>query len=144
MKNNFNMYNNLMTRKQLILRKFELLDVKRLILNELEKQGINIKNENIFYIINMIDKVLFEYYMYGVLDTNIIIKDNSSYFLSTFTKDKEMQEEIKSKLNKSIKKMNLNFDSIDNSEFERFIIKCATNIKEKIDKNKQYTYTYSM
>ena len=82
--------------------------------------------------------------MLVVLDTNIIIKDNSSYFLSTFTKDKEMQEEIKSKLNKSIKKMNLNFDSIDNSEFERFIIKCATNIKEKIDKNKQYTYTYSM
>ena len=57
-------YNNYMQRKNLIITKFNLLNMKKNILETLNQMGINTNNKDVSYLVSMIEKVLFDLEMF--------------------------------------------------------------------------------
>ena len=127
-------YYNYMKKRELIETKMEMLNIDTLILKYLKNMNLNTKNKNIIYIKNMVKKVLFDYQMYGKEKTMEII-DNYDYHIYSYSKtlsDHEIQI-VKSKLDKSIDKMNLPCTSVNEENFKEFIITCADSIQNQID-----------
>lgn len=120
-----------------ITKKLEEEKLDEVILDDLKEKEINIENINIKYIVDLIKKIIFNYYMYGVLNTNVMIKENTGTLIASFTnRDPDSVNQLKQLLNDSLKELNFNFTSVDNPEFERFLIGSASKIKSDIDKKR--------
>ena len=94
-----NIYNAHIYKRKLILDKFNDLKIDEVILDYLEEIDIDIKTTNISHLIQMIKKVLFDYYMYGKEVTKKIIEDNKNYLFNTYTNGDEIKENIQELIN---------------------------------------------
>ena len=143
MKNN--PYVKYVTKSSVVLKKLQDSNVDELIVDDLKENEINTENTNAKYIVELVKKIVFDYYMYGSSNINIMIKENTGLLLAGLTNgDVDSVNELKQQLNDSLKKLNFNFDSVSNPEFERFLIGSASRVKKIIDQsiveNKVYSY----
>ena len=120
-------YNNYMQKKELILNKFNLLNVDNIILDTLKERGLNTNNK---YIIQMIKKIIFDIEMYGEIKTINILEKNKDHLYSNMNKDD---------LNTSLTKVNLPYKNIESNSFKQFIVCCAYNARNKMYSDLQYT-----
>ena len=114
-------YNNYMQRKNLIITKFNLLNMKKNILETLNQMGINTNNKDVSYLVSMIEKVLFDLEMYGDIKTIDIINKNKNHLYTT--------DDIE-KLSKS--NINIPYKNLESNSFKQFIMCCAYNTKSNI------------
>ena len=77
------------------------MKIDEVILDYLENININIKSSYTNYLIQMIKKVLFDYFMYGQEVTKRIIDDNKDYLLKTYMNNEDIKENIKQLINNS-------------------------------------------
>ena len=96
-----NIYNEQVVKRKLILDKFNDMKIDEVILDYLENININIKSSYTNYLIQMIKKVLFDYFMYGQEVTKRIIDDNKDYLLKTYMNNEDIKENIKQLINNS-------------------------------------------
>ena len=96
-----NIYNEQVIKRKLILDKFNDMKIDEVILDYLENININIKSSYTNYLIQMIKKVLFDYFMYGQEVTKRIIDDNKDYLLKTYMNNEDIKENIKQLINNS-------------------------------------------
>ena len=118
-------YNNYMQRKELILNKFDLLNIDDIILETLKDMGIIINNK---YIIQMIKKVLFDIEMYGEIKTIDILDKNKDHLYMGINKND---------LVKSLLKSNFPYRNIESNSFKQFIVCCAYNVRNNMCKDFQ-------
>ena len=119
-------YNNYMKRKELILNKFNLLNVDSIILETLNDMGIIINSTSI---IEMIKKVLFDIEMYGEIKTIDILDKNNDHLYSDINKKN---------LTKSLLNSNFPYKNIESNRFKQFIICCAYKVRNNMCKDIDY------
>lgn len=130
-----NPYVNYLSKSASISKKLETEKIDEVILDNLKEKEINIENINVKYIVELIKKIIFNYYMYGMLNTNMMIKENTGDLIASLTnRDPNSINELKQLLNDSLRNLNFNFNTVDNPEFERFLIGSASKIKSDLDR----------
>lgn len=120
-------YNNYMQRKELILNKFDLLNIDDIIIETLNDMGIIINSTSV---IEIIKKVLFDIEMYGEIKTIDILNKN----------DEHLYKDINKKnLTKSLLSSNFPYKNIESNSFKQFIVCCAYKVRNNMCKDLQYT-----
>ena len=103
------------------------------IINYLNENGFDINDKNIFYIVRIIKKVIFNYRMFGKEFSDNILKNNPLYVFNVF--ENNSSQDIKKDVYALLKNNNVTIDLVD------FVDNVADNINllinEEIKLNEQ-------
>ena len=132
-------YNAYMAKKKLILMKLNMLNVDEVILNKLKQHKLNIRNKNILCMVDMVKKVLYDYEMFGKDKTHEIINEYDEHIYRGLNNDIDKNLN----LNKSIKKIKLPFDDINNEMFRNYVVMIADEVLESISEKNELILQYN-